>query len=80
MKPPAEVVGTRKAKVPSPEFVESFVIWLYGASNMFLEHLSNWGEPWSARDLEHLSITFLFFGGGLVRLIHIGRLDSVERM
>lgn len=51
--------------VPSAEFTESFVIWLYGASNIFLEHLNNWGGKWSPQDFEHVSITILFFGGGL---------------
>ncbi|KAI7221578.1 hypothetical protein KC333_g1628 [Hortaea werneckii] len=56
-------------KVPSAEFVESFVIWLYGASNVFLEHLSGWGGEWTARDLEHVSITLLFFGGGMLGMV-----------
>jgi hypothetical protein len=68
IKPPASVVGW-KAKVPSGEFTESFVIWLYGITNVFLEHLSNAGRPWSATDLEHASISVMFFGGGLVRII-----------
>jgi hypothetical protein len=57
-----------KAAVPSAEFVESFVIFLYGASNVFLEHLAAWGKAWTARDLEHVSISVMFFGGGLVSL------------
>lgn len=65
-KPSAAIVGW-KAKVPSGEFTESFVIFLYGATNVFLEHLSGAGKPWSATDLEHVSISILFFGGGLVR-------------
>ncbi|KAI7181476.1 hypothetical protein KC343_g7889 [Hortaea werneckii] len=58
-----------KEKVPSAEFVESLVIWLYGASNVFLEHLSGWGGEWTARDLEHVSITLLFFGGGMLGML-----------
>ena len=65
-KPPASVVGSWKSKVPSAEFTESFVIFLYGITNVFLEHLSSWGGSWSATDLEHVSISILFFGGGLV--------------
>ena len=67
VKPAAEIVGKAKARVPSAEFVESFVIFLYGVTNVFLEHLSGWGGEWTARDLEHVSISVLFFGGGLVR-------------
>lgn len=65
-RPPAGMVSSRKAAVPSAEFVESFVIFLYGFTNMFLEHLAAWGGAWTAQDLEHVSISIMFFGGGLV--------------
>jgi len=45
--------------IPSAEFTESFVIWLYGVTNVFLEHLAAWGKPWTAGDLEHVSISFI---------------------
>ncbi|KAJ5349309.1 hypothetical protein N7541_007036 [Penicillium brevicompactum] len=67
-KPPASVVGW-KSKVPSGEATESFVIFLYGVTNVFLEHLSNAGEAWSPTDLEHVSISVLFFGGGLAGML-----------
>ncbi len=51
------------------EFVESFLIFFYGSTNVFLEHLAAWGKAWSAQDLEHISITAMFFGGGLVSLL-----------
>lgn len=51
---------------PSAEFVESALIFTYGATNIFLEHLGRWGGEWSFEDLEHISITVLFIGGGLV--------------
>ncbi len=66
VKPPKEVVGRRRAAIPSAEFTESFVIWLYGCTNVFLEHLAAWGDAWTAQDLEHVSISVMFFGGGLV--------------
>ena len=69
VRPPFGVVSLRKAAMPSAEFVESFVIFLYGASNVFLEHLAAWGDAWSAQDLEHLSITIMFFGGGLCGML-----------
>jgi hypothetical protein len=31
-----------------------------------LEHLSAWGEAWVPQDLEHVAISLLFIGGGLV--------------
>ncbi|KAL1594958.1 hypothetical protein SLS59_008509 [Nothophoma quercina] len=69
MKPSREVVGRRKASLPSAEFTESFVIFLYGCTNVFLEHLAAWGDAWTAQDLEHVSISVLFFGGGLLGMI-----------
>ncbi len=51
---------------PSAEFVESALIFFYGSTNIFLEHLGSSDGEWSAQDLEHLSITVLFIGGGLV--------------
>lgn len=66
VKPVRSEVGQWKARMPSAEFVESFVIWLYGSTNVFLEHLAAWGGAWTAQDLEHVSISIMFFGGGLV--------------
>ena len=60
--------GFWKASLPTAEFTESFVIWLYGTTNVFLEHLAAWGGAWTAQDLEHVSISIMFFGGGLVGL------------
>ena len=65
-KPCRAEVGQWKASLPSAEFVESFVIFLYGSTNVFLEHLATWGEAWSVMDLQHVSISIMFFGGGLV--------------
>jgi hypothetical protein len=65
------VAGSWKARVPSAEFVESFVIFLYGSTNVFLEHLAAWGDAWTATDLEHVSISIMFFGGGLVSIMII---------
>lgn len=54
---------------PSAEFVESALIFFYGSTNIFLEHLGSWGGEWSSQDLEHLAITVLFLGGGMVSLV-----------
>jgi hypothetical protein len=51
---------------PTAEFTESFLIFFYGSTNIFMEHLGGAGGAWSAQDLEHLAITVLFIGGGLV--------------
>jgi hypothetical protein len=45
------------------------LIFFYGSTNVFLEHLNAWGKAWSAQDLEHLSITVMFFGGGLCGML-----------
>ena len=66
LRPSRSQVSQWKSRIPSAEFTESFVIFLYGSSNVFLEHLAAWGEEWTAQDLEHVSITIMFFGGGLV--------------
>lgn len=52
--------------MPSFEFIESATMCVYGVTNVWLEHLSNPGGTWEPRDLEHVAIAFLFFGGGLV--------------
>lgn len=57
------------ARLPSAEFMESFVIWLYGSTNVFLEHLNAWGKPWHMEDFQHISITIMFFGGGLLGML-----------
>ncbi|MCJ1481066.1 hypothetical protein MMC06_001222 [Schaereria dolodes] len=69
VKPSAGLVGSLKANTPSAEFFESFIIFFYGSTNMFLEHLASWGGPWSAQDLEHESISIMFFGGGLCGML-----------
>ncbi|PGH26619.1 hypothetical protein AJ80_01748 [Polytolypa hystricis UAMH7299] len=69
LKPSRAMVGKWKSRMPSGEFTESFVIFLYGSTNVFLEHLAAWGQGWSASDLEHVSISIMFFGGGLCGML-----------
>ncbi|KAI1340674.1 hypothetical protein F5Y15DRAFT_414988 [Xylariaceae sp. FL0016] len=55
---------------PTAEFVEGALIFTYGATNIFLEHLGKPGdEEFSPEDLEHVSITVLFIGGGLLAML-----------
>lgn len=54
-----------KSNKPSAEFVESLLIFIYGSTNIFLEHLAAWGSEWTPEDFEHISITVMFIGGGL---------------
>ncbi|KAF2100041.1 hypothetical protein NA57DRAFT_37968 [Rhizodiscina lignyota] len=68
-KPSKEVVGRWPAMMPSAEFIESAVICFYGISNVGLEHLAASGAEWAPIDLEHVSITLMFFGGGLLGML-----------
>lgn len=51
------------------EFIESFLIFFYGSTNIFLEHLGNTDGVWSHKDLQHGSIAFMYIGGGLCGLL-----------
>ncbi|ODV72092.1 Tvs1p CYBJADRAFT_130128 [Cyberlindnera jadinii NRRL Y-1542] len=51
------------------EFYESFLIFFYGSTNVFLEHLAGAGGAWEAKDLQHVSIAFMYIGAGLCGLI-----------
>jgi Protein of unknown function (Ytp1) len=50
----------------SMETIECCLILVYGVTNVFLEHLSAWGKAWSPMDIEHVGVSLLFIGGGLV--------------
>ena len=59
-----------KDRAPSAEFVESFCIFMYGATQSFMEHLGNHnGGLWSHKDLQHVSIAIMFFWAGLCGLL-----------
>lgn len=51
------------------EFTESFLIFFYGSTNVFLEHLASTDGIWTAKDLQHVSIAFMYLGAGLCGLI-----------
>ena len=71
LKPPSELTGQKwKDRAPSAEFVESFFIFMYGATQSFMEHLGNHnGGVWSHKDLQHVSIAIMFFWAGLCGLL-----------
>ncbi|PHH77798.1 hypothetical protein CDD80_179 [Ophiocordyceps camponoti-rufipedis] len=54
---------------PSAEWVESALIFFYGSTNIFLEHLGSESGVWSSQDLEHIAVTILFIGGGLCGIL-----------
>lgn len=51
------------------EMIESSLILFYGCTNIFLEHLAAAGGPWAAKDLQHISIAFMYIGAGLCGVI-----------
>lgn len=61
------------------EAIESFLIFFYGCSNVFLEHLGSRDGSWSAMDLQHVSIAFMYFGAGLCGLVTELKLSSWRR-
>jgi hypothetical protein len=63
---------------PTSEFVESATIFVYGITNIFLEHLGSTDGAWSPKDLEHASIAALFIGGGMLgMLVDSGRIRTL---
>lgn len=58
------------------EFIESFLIFFYGSTNVFLEHLAGAGGAWTAKDLQHVSIAFLYIGTGLCGLLSEIKLNN----
>ncbi|KAF3934270.1 hypothetical protein ABW19_dt0201896 [Dactylella cylindrospora] len=69
VKPDASMVGKFRGNIKSAEMVESALIFTYGITNVWLEHLGGWGEAWHMGDLEHVSIAFWFLGGGLMGIL-----------
>ncbi|CCC70032.1 hypothetical protein NCAS_0D04510 [Naumovozyma castellii] len=51
------------------EALESFLIFFYGITNVFLEHLAGAGGAWTPKDLQHVSIAFIYIGAGLCGLL-----------
>lgn len=51
----------------SAEFVESLVIFLYGATNMWMERFgANAGDPFTTKQIQHISIAVMFCFAGLI--------------
>ncbi|KAI5116542.1 hypothetical protein M0805_004325 [Coniferiporia weirii] len=57
----------RLDKAPSAEFVESFVIFLYGITNTWMERFGvEPGSPYTTKQVQHISIAVMFWFAGLV--------------
>ena len=56
-----------RRNMPSAEFVESLVIFLYGVSNTWLERLgAKPGDPYTVKQIQHISIAVMFWFIGLI--------------
>ncbi|KAI0650208.1 hypothetical protein C8Q79DRAFT_371855 [Trametes meyenii] len=54
-------------KYPTAEFVESFVIFLYGITNTWMERFgAHAGDPYTTKQMQHISIAVMFWFAGLV--------------
>ena len=52
--------GKRTRDPPSAELVESFVIFLYGATNTWMERFgAEPGSPYTAKQIQHISIAVM---------------------
>lgn len=57
----------KKSRVPSAEMIESFVIFLYGISNTWLERLGAApGSPYTVKQVQHISIAVMFWFAGMI--------------
>ncbi|KIK65408.1 hypothetical protein GYMLUDRAFT_351680 [Collybiopsis luxurians FD-317 M1] len=55
------------AGYPSAEFVESFVIFLYGVTNTWMERFgAHAGDPFTTKQIQHIGIAVMFWFAGLV--------------
>ncbi|KAK0535605.1 hypothetical protein OC834_001470 [Tilletia horrida] len=60
----------KSSKVPSAEFVESLVIFTYGATNTWMERFgAKPGEPYSVKQVQHISIAVMYWFAGLVGMM-----------
>ncbi|KAG6890878.1 hypothetical protein C0995_000835 [Termitomyces sp. Mi166 len=51
----------------SAEFTESFVIWFYGATNMWMERFgAHAGDPFTTKQIQHIGIAAMFCFAGLI--------------
>ncbi|KAJ7638677.1 hypothetical protein FB45DRAFT_408557 [Roridomyces roridus] len=52
---------------PTAEFVESFVIFLYGVTNTWMERFgASPGDPFTTKQIQHIGIAVMFWFAGLI--------------
>ncbi|KAF7355193.1 hypothetical protein MSAN_01435000 [Mycena sanguinolenta] len=55
------------SKYPTAEMVESTVIFLYGATNTWMERFgANPGDPFTTKEIQHIGIAVMFWFAGLM--------------
>lgn len=57
--------GTWREHFPSAEMVECFIIFLYGATNTWMERFgAKPGDPYTLHEVQHISIAVMYFFAG----------------
>lgn len=63
------LAGWRR-NAPSAEFVECLVIFVYGASNTWMERFgAQPGDPYTIKQIQHISIAVMFWFAGLMGML-----------
>ncbi|CDS00955.1 uncharacterized protein SPSC_04856 [Sporisorium scitamineum] len=59
-----------RRSMPSAEFVECLVIFIYGASNTWMERFGAApGDPYTIKQIQHISIAVMFWFAGLMGML-----------
>ena len=59
-----------RRNMPSAEFVECLVIFIYGASNTWMERFgAQPGDPYTIKQIQHISIAVMFWFAGLMGML-----------
>ncbi|CAO1626588.1 unnamed protein product [Parajaminaea phylloscopi] len=59
-----------KASMPSSEWVECLIIFVYGASNTWMERFeAKPGDPYTVKQVQHISIAVMYWFAGTVGLL-----------
>ncbi|KAG9019045.1 hypothetical protein FRB90_007001 [Tulasnella sp. 427] len=71
----------RKKNPPSAELIESSVIFVYGATNTWMERFgAEPGSPYTAKQIQHISIAVMYFFGGAIGIaLELGWLTKTKK-
>ncbi|SPO23923.1 uncharacterized protein UTRI_03543_B [Ustilago trichophora] len=63
-------LATWRRSMPSAEFVECLVIFIYGATNTWMERFGAApGDPYTIKQIQHISIAVMFWFAGLMGML-----------